>query len=238
MEEEIMGFFETLLNLDCELSCLATKAFVAKEEFVDKVFYPTPVSKSSDKKEKEEVKKEEEKKQTTSVEVKSESNTTEQVTEETKKLNIKECVNAFEELLTRAAESESGKVMVDSLLKDMTEISGDLKTLMEKPEDEREKLIRQMQSSQNPTVNPPTQHVLDQQNIGMDYSNMVQGVSYGQPVVPVQQPVVNQQVPVQQPQQGQVVTQEHLDAIGLAKTMNASAIPLEQPAPTEKKKTK
>lgn len=227
-----MSFFETLLNLDCELSCLATKAFVAKEEFVDKVFYPTPVPK------KKEEKKDEDTKQTTPVEVKSESNVSEQVTEETKKLNIKECVDAFEELLTRAAESESGKVMVDSLLKDMTEISGDLKTLMEKPEDEREKLIKQMQSSQNPTVNPPTHHVPDQQNIGMDYSNMVQGVSYGQSVVPVQQPVVNQQVPVQQPQQGQVVTQEHLDAIGLAKTMNASAIPVEQPAPTEKKKTK
>lgn len=33
--------FERLMNLDVELRCLGTKAFVAKEELVDKVFYPT-----------------------------------------------------------------------------------------------------------------------------------------------------------------------------------------------------
>ena len=33
--------FERLMNLDVDMRCLATKAFVAKEELVDKVFYPT-----------------------------------------------------------------------------------------------------------------------------------------------------------------------------------------------------
>lgn len=41
--------FERLMNLDVELRCLATRAFVAKEEIVDHVLYPVPKkSKSSD----------------------------------------------------------------------------------------------------------------------------------------------------------------------------------------------
>ena len=153
---------------------------------------------------------------------------------EEKKHDIKEYVSTFEDLLTQISESEGGAVMVDTLLKDMAEISEDLKTFISKPKDERDKLLQQMKAAQNTQVNPPTQHVPDKKNVGMDYSEHVQGVSYGQqPTIPVQQQTINQP----ELQQGQVVTQEHLDAIGLAKTMNASAIPVStEQSEKEKKK--
>ena len=34
--------FERLMNLDVELKCLGTKMFVAKEQFVNDVFYSKP----------------------------------------------------------------------------------------------------------------------------------------------------------------------------------------------------
>ena len=34
--------FERLMNLDVELKCLGTKMFVAKEQFVNDVFYSRP----------------------------------------------------------------------------------------------------------------------------------------------------------------------------------------------------
>lgn len=34
--------FERLMNLDVELKCLGTKIFVAKEQFVNDVFYSKP----------------------------------------------------------------------------------------------------------------------------------------------------------------------------------------------------
>ena len=43
--------FERLLNLDVELGCLATKAFVAKEQFVNDVFYSHPRKKNDEKSE-------------------------------------------------------------------------------------------------------------------------------------------------------------------------------------------
>lgn len=34
--------FERLMNLDVELKCLGTKMFVAKEQFINDVFYSKP----------------------------------------------------------------------------------------------------------------------------------------------------------------------------------------------------
>lgn len=53
--------FERLLNLDVELRCLATKAFVAKEDIVDKVRYPLPKKNKKDEDKKAENSKTEEK---------------------------------------------------------------------------------------------------------------------------------------------------------------------------------
>ena len=49
--------FERLMNLDVELKCLGTKVFVAKEQFVNDVFYSKP-RKSSASSENEDEKKE------------------------------------------------------------------------------------------------------------------------------------------------------------------------------------
>ncbi len=50
--------FERLMNLDVELRCLGTKAFVAKEQFVNDVFYPgKPKKKSSEDEDKKKVTK-------------------------------------------------------------------------------------------------------------------------------------------------------------------------------------
>ena len=144
---------------------------------------------------------------------------------EEKKINIKDCVDTFEDLLTRISESEGGDVMVDTLLKDMSEISEDLKTFLNKPKDEKDKLLQQMQAS---SLQKTSTSVPEQQNVGMNYSGLVNGVNYTAP----------EQAPTQPTASPRQVTVEDVDAALLAQQMNQNQIPVDQQPAVEKKSKK
>ena len=151
-----MGFFETLMNLDVELSCLATKAFVAKEEFVDKVCYPIP-NKKKDKKQ------------------------AEKAAEEAKvqnEVNVNDSYNELKQLMDEAMELGGDTQIIQQLDAGIKQSIGDLRTYIERTKQEKEK---QKILQENPdAINPLLAHMKTNPDgtVGMDFSNLQNGVQY------------------------------------------------------------
>ena len=221
-----MGFFETLMNLDVELSCLATKAFVAKEEFVDKVCYPVPKSKKEEKKSEGE----------STEKVKSESTET-----EVTNLEVNDSYKELKALMDEAIEviGDGDTQIIKQLDAGIKQSIEDLKLYIERARQEKEKQ-QKLQEDPNainpllvatggqPLQSPPimVQPHPNQQPVvvGMDFSSLQAGVQYD--------PHQNQGGP-------RVPTQEDLDeAFARAAAQQQTQQQAQQPKPQQQKPKK
>lgn len=170
-----MGIFERLLNLDVELSCLATKAFVAKEDFVNKVCY-------SDNPVKEE-KKEEEK--------------------EAEPVDVNNSYMELKSLMDEAMELCGDTQLIKQLDTGIKQSIEDLRLYIDRAKQEKEKVQQEAQqaaqadaNAAQPSVNPYLDHIQTQATadhpiVGMDFSALQQGVAYDSSVAVEEQPKVD-----------------------------------------------
>ena len=181
--------FERLMNLDVELRCLGTKAFVAKEQFVNDVFYPgKPKKKSSEDEDKKKVTKAEMSDLMDQIQKdKSEGKDTSKLEKE-----LKEKMDEFLAPEKKEEEKPVSKEDISNLMdqiqkdkaegKDTSELEKELKDKTEKflsaPKTEKKEVSEPVKS----VVVNPTPAVPDS-SVTMDYSGQVQqpGVSYAEP---------------------------------------------------------
>lgn len=163
--------FERLLNLDVELRCLSTKAFVKKEEIVDKVFYPEP-----------------KKKKTSEVESKTEEsqNQESQKSEEEKSVteSLKETLSEYGDILEEVAkvsQSDEALKVINSELRDALE---GIKESLQRGEVPKLTDVIQVQEEPEPVqvidVQTPVEVpvIKDEPTLGPDFSKLQNGVNY------------------------------------------------------------
>lgn len=191
--------FERLLNLDVELRCLGTKAFVAKEQFVNDVFYSKPKKKKSDS-EKSESKEDVNSLMEEIEEAKKEGKDTSEL-----ERKLKESMNKFLTSDKKEKEKPVTKEDVMDLMskiqsakdegKDTSELEAELKAATEKflatpsaksetESAEKPAVCKVEHPSGSANAVDPTPSVTVGEGTTMDYSGQVQpGVTYTEPTV-------------------------------------------------------
>ena len=154
--------FERLLNLDVEMRCLATKAFVKKEEIVDKVFYHEKKKKKEDSK--EEVEKE----------------------EKDPKQEVKESFSELSKLLDELLELDEAEEVYAQLSENFGDSIEEFKEFIDKVKNKKEvpavveettteEVIIDVQDPQ-PVEEPNI--IIKEKKEGMDFSALQEGVTY------------------------------------------------------------